>query len=196
MIRHTRLLFAVLTGALIVCPALVFQDVLSAQETADVKIKDLKLKVPAEWKQEEPSNNLRLAQFKIDPVKGDKDAAEMVVSSFGGGGGGVDANLSRWAKQFPPEGRKVKVTKGASPQGTYYVSDISGTFNKPDGPPLAGKTKPMAGYRSVSVILQVPDSAVYFLKLTGPEKTVAAATDSLRNSFGGDAEKEEAYEQK
>ena len=38
------------------------------------------LAVPADWKQEEPSNNLRLAQFKVDPVPGDKEAADLVVS--------------------------------------------------------------------------------------------------------------------
>ncbi len=46
------------------------------------------------------------------------------------------------------------------------------------------------------MILMVADKGVYFLKLTGPEKTVAAAADDLRKSFGGSAEKEEEYELK
>jgi gluconolactonase len=169
----------------------------AADEKAEkVEIQDITLEIPADWKQEAPSNKLRLAQFKVGPADGDKEAAEMVVSSFGGGGGGVDANLQRWIKQFAPEGRKVAVTTGDCPQGKYTLSDLSGTYNKPIGPPIAGKSEPVKGYRSIGVILQVADKGVYFLKLTGPEKTVKKAIAAFRSSFGGNAEKEEKYEVK
>jgi len=169
---------------------------LAAADTEDVKIQDITLSIPASWKQEAPANRLRLAQFKIEPVKEDKEPAEIVVSSFGGGGGGVDANLKRWIGQFEAEGRESKVTSGECEQGKYYISDLSGTYLKPIGPPIAGKTKPAPGYRSVGVILQAVDKGVYFIKLTGPEKTVDAAVKDLRASFGGNEEKEEEYEMK
>lgn len=161
-----------------------------------IEIQDIKLTVPADWKQEPPANKLRLAQFKIDPAEGDKEAAEMVVSSFGGGGGGIDANLKRWVNQFATDGRKEAFTVGECDQGKYYLSDLSGTYNKPIGPPIAGKTQPTKGYRSVGVILQASDKGVYFLKLTGPEKTVAGAIKGLRTCIGGNADKEEEYELK
>ncbi len=195
---HARCSVALLVGlAALILPA-GFRGVLSAEdkavETANVKIKEITLAVPATWTQEEPANNLRLAQFKIDPVKGDKEGAELVVSSFGGGGGGVDPNLKRWVNEFQMEGRKAKITKGESKQGVYYVSDLTGIYNKRIGPPIQGKTAPMPGSRALGIILQVPDANVYFLKLTGPEKTVTAAAAAFRASFGGNAEKEEEYE--
>lgn len=168
-----------------------------AAETKEVKIEDITLNAPATWKQEPPANRLRLAQFKIPAVEGDKEPAELVVSSFPGGGGGIDANLERWVKQFQGEGRKVKITFGACPQGEYYFSEISGTYNRSIGPPIAGRTEAVPGSRSLGVILVVAKGdakEAYFLKLTGPDKTVAAAAEGFRASFGADAAKEKPYE--
>ena len=167
-----------------------FADDKAAEE---VKIEAITLKPPASWKKEPPANRLRLAQFKIPAAEGDKAPAELVISSFAGGGGGVEPNLQRWVSQFQPKDRKVKVTTGTCPQGEYYFSDLSGTFNRPIGPPIAGKTEAVPGSRSLGVILIVGKEA-YFLKLTGPEKTVGEAADAFRASFGGDAAQEKPYE--
>ena len=180
-------------------PARLAQDKKESEkdDVKEVVIKAIKLNVPASWKQEDPSNNLRLAQFKIPPVEGDKPATELVISSFGGDGGGVDQNFKRWIDQFTPEGRKLKMSSGECDQGKYYVNDISGTYLQSTGGPFAGgKKTPMSGYRSLSVVLAVPEKGVYFLRLTGPEKTVTAAADAFRKSFNGNASKEAEYELK
>lgn len=180
-------------------PARLTQDKAETKEveTKEFEVKDIKLKLPTNWKQEDPSNNLRLAQFKLPPAEGEKPTAELVISSFGGDGGGVNANFKRWNEQFTADGRKIKMTTGECPQGKYHVSDISGTYLQSSGGPFAGgKKTPMPNYRSISVVLAVPDSAVYFLRLTGPEKTVTAAAEALRKSIGADASKETDYEMK
>jgi len=166
-------------------------------ETKEVTIKAVKLKVPASWKQEEPSNNLRLSQFKLPAAEGDKPTTELVISSFPGDGGGVNSNFKRWVDQFSPDGRKVKMTSGECKQGKYYVSDISGTYLQSSGGPFAAAKKPptpMPGYRSISVVLTIPETGVYFLRLTGPEKTVSAAAESFRQSIEADPTKESPYE--
>jgi gluconolactonase len=160
------------------------------------KVGDLTLKMPSGWKEQPPANRLRLAQFVIPPVEGDKDPGELVVSFFQGDGGGIDPNLKRWNDQFTGEDKKIKLSQGECEQGVYYFSDVSGTYQKPIGPPIAGKKEPTPGYRSVGIILQVKDKGNYFLRLTGPDKTIAAATEKFRQSFGGDAAKEKAYELK
>lgn len=193
MIRGSSLFRSVLVGTLVFpLMAVAFADEKSDAKTTDVKIQDITLKVPGDWKEEAPSNKLRLAQFQIAPVEGDKEGAELVVSSFGGDGGGVDPNLKRWIGEFDANGRKVKVTKGQSTQGAYYLCDLTGTYNKRLGP-FAGKATPIPGSRALEVILLVPDANIYFLKLTGPEKTVTAAAEKLRTSFGGNSEKETEY---
>lgn len=165
-------------------------------KTNELKIKDLTLKVPATWKSAPPSNNLRLAQFEIPAVKGDKEAAELVVSSFGGTGGGVSANVSRWVGQFAGgKDRKVKVTQGESKDGKYIFVDLSGTYNKSIGPPFRRKTKAVPDSRMLGVILAIEGKAYYFLKLTGPNKTVSSVVDEFRASFGANAKDEKPFEQ-
>ena len=133
----------------------------------------------------------------IPASEGDKPVTELVISSFGGDGGGVDQNFKRWVDQFTADGRKVKSTTGECPQGKYHVSDISGTYLQSSGGPFAGgKKTPMPEYRSISVVLAVANEGTYFIRLTGPEKTVTAAADAFRKSFDGDASKETAYESK
>ena len=163
-----------------------------------IKFEGVMLKIPATWEQQPPSNRLRLGQFAIPAVEGDKDKGELVVSFFRGDGGGIDPNLKRWNDQFESEGRKITLTSGMAPQGKYYLSDVSGTYLKSEGggPFAPGKKTPTPGYRSLSVILQVPDEGNYFLRLTGPAKTIAAAEKEFRTSFGAEAAKEMPYELK
>lgn len=142
----------------------------------------------------EASSRFRLAQFSIPKVAGDPENAEFVVYFFGaGGGGGPEANLHRWIDQFQSHERKVKLTSGKSTQGEYILADVSGTWNKPVGPMIAQKTVEMPGARVVSVLLTGKDQSNYFLRLTGPEKTVSANVDALRTAIGADAKAEKAY---
>ena len=161
----------------------------------EAKIEAITLKVPASWKRQEPANKLRLAQFAIPSAEGDEHPTELVISSFPGGGGGVEANLKRWISQFSSDGRKIKITTGEAPQGTYFLSDVKGTYEYTAGGPFAGGKKELRkDHQSLSVVLVTKDKDVYFLRLTGTEKAVTAAAAGFRASFGGDASKEKDYE--
>jgi gluconolactonase len=162
-----------------------------ASKTNEVKVESLILNVPSTWKQEKPSNNLRLAQFVIPAAEGDKEAGELYISPPIGGT--AEANIERWVGQFVAEGREVKMTQGETAQGKYIVVDLKGTYNKPDGPPVLRKTKPFPGYRMYGVIFSAKEGGNYFFKLTGPEKTVTAQADALRASFGAKAADEKEY---
>lgn len=163
--------------------------VIADEELREVKFEALTLKVPATWKQQPPSNNLRLGQFEIPAAEGDKEPAELTVFNFGFGGG-VKDNVNRWIDQFEANQRKVKTTIGKSPQGEYAFVDITGTYKKPVGPPVTRQTQPAPGFRMLGVILAVDKKGNYFLKLIGPEKTISAAASAFRASIGGN-EKEE-----
>jgi gluconolactonase len=179
---------------LFVVALLVAQRQVAGDEAKDVKVGDITLKTPANWKQSDPTSRLRLAQFAIPAAEGDKDDAELAIFSFGGGGG-VKANIDRWIGQFAADGRKTKTTIGESKSGKYVVLEVEGTYNKPVGPPVLGKTEPTPDSRMLAVILAVEGKGNYFLKLTGPDKTVASASDALRTSFGGDAASEKPLEE-
>jgi gluconolactonase len=163
-------------------------------ETVEVKLKDLVLNIPKDWAASDTVSSMRLATYEIPTAKGDKEKGELAISTFGGDGGGVAANLERWVGQFDAEGRDVVIKKGTAGEHVYHVADISGTYQKSIGPPILRKTQAAKGYRMLGVIVQVKGKGVYFLKLTGPDATVKAQADALRASFGGKTEGEEDYE--
>jgi gluconolactonase len=150
----------------------------------------LKLQVPETWKQAEPQSRLRLAEFQVPAAEGDTQPVELAVFSFGGGGGGVQANIQRWIGQFNAEGRKQQILIGKAEQGQYVFVDISGTYNMPDGPPILQKTKPLPDARMLAVIIGT-EKNVFYLKMTGTAKSVTPQLENFRNAFGADKSTEQ-----
>ncbi|MES2792408.1 MAG: hypothetical protein V4719_22515 [Planctomycetota bacterium] len=187
----TRYLAAIGSGAALAL-ALLVTPVAHAEDakTKAVAVKDITLDVPEGWKAK-PASSFRAAQFEIPAVEGDKEAAELVVFHFGpNGGGGVQANIERWVKQFDAEERKLKIFEGESKQGKYTLVDLSGTWNKTVGPPIAMKTTKVPGARFLGVILHPAEGGDYFIRLTGTEKTVTANAKAFRVALQADPEKE------
>ena len=170
------------------------KELKKAEDAVDVKIGELDLKLPKSWKQSDATRPMRLATFEVPAAEGDTEKSEFVVSSFAGGGGGVDANISRWVGQFAPEGREAVVVQGKAGENEYFIANISGTYMKSAGPAFGGKSTPTPGQRVINVFLNVEGKAVYFLKLTGPDAAVAAQLDAVRASFGGKPDSEKEYE--
>lgn len=159
-------------------------------KTKKVTARDLSLNVPERWKQREPSSSFRVAEFEVPAAKDDKEPGELVITFFGkGGAGGVDANVQRWIGQFDTEGRKFKVFSGKSSQGPYTLVDLTGTYKKPIGPPIAGKSATKSGWRVLNAMVE-NEKGTYFLKLDGPATTIATAETEFRSAFGADAKDE------
>ncbi len=189
----TRYLTAIGSGtalalALLVTPVAFAEDA----KIKEIEVKDIKLDVPETWKAKPlPAAGFRAAQFEIPPVEGDKEAAELVVFHFGpNGGGGVQANIDRWVKQFDAEERKLKIFDGKTKQGEYVLVDLSGTWNKPVGPPIAMKTTKAPGSRFLGVILKPANGGDYYIRLTGPAKTVTENAKAFRIAIKADLEQE------
>jgi hypothetical protein len=145
----------------------------------EVTIGDLKSRVPADWVEEKPSSRFRVKQFRLQPVKDDKDNAEVVIFYFGEGGGGtVQDNIKRWkAMIIPPEGKKIddvaKVEKKKinNLSATYF--DANGTYlfkDRPFDPNAEVSRRP--NYRMIKVIFETKKGP-YYLSLIGPADTVA-----------------------
>jgi hypothetical protein len=161
-----------------------------AAKTKKVEAKDIALNVPENWKQKPQVRDPRIVEFEVPPAGDDKEAGEFVVFYFGErGAGGVEANVERWIGQFEEEGRKVKAVTGESTAGKYTFVDLTGTYNKSIGPPVAGKKKRLPGWRVLNAAIET-DAGPYYLKLDGPEKTVAAIENEFRAAFGGKKESE------
>jgi gluconolactonase len=163
-----------------------------AAATVKVPFENFTLDVPKTWEKQQPTSRLRLGQFSIPAAEGDKEPSELAI--FPPFGGSVQANVDRWIGQFEGQGREMKATQGESTQGKYVFVELTGTYKKPIGPPIAQMTESVPDYKMLGVILTLKDGGNVFLKLTGPKKTVAAVAEAYRKSFGGDASKETKYE--
>ena len=167
-----------------------------AAKSKTVEVGSLKLSVPENWKQKPQVRDPRVAEFQIPGAGDDKVASDYVVFFFGKqGAGGLEANVQRWISQVEPEGRKVRTFTGESSNGKYTLVDLTGTYKKSMGPPVLMKTTAMPEWRVINVFIET-DAGPYFLKIDGPQKSVAEIEDELRASFGAkkDSEKERKAE--
>jgi hypothetical protein len=189
-----RLSFATLVPAVFafcLAPVLHADEAGDKQKTREVKIDDITLAVPEDWKQTPPSSNLRKAQFEIPAAERDREPTELVVFFFGGASGTFAQNHERWRGEFDPRGLRIKLTQGESPQGDYVVADLRGTHV---GSAFARRPQPLEDARMLMLVLTVEGKGPYYLKATGPEKTIASIETSLRTAIGADPEKEKEYE--
>jgi hypothetical protein len=123
---------------------------------------------PAAWRPVTPTSPMRKATFKIPKAAGDDEDAELSVTQVGGG---LDMNLTRWEKQFAGGAPLARSTRKA---GDLDVTLVEGkgtlTGSGMPGAPATPKDHQML----LGAIVTSVEPA-YFFKLTGPEKTVAAA---------------------
>ena len=164
------------------------KDAKEPEKTREVKAKEITLTVPESWKQKE-ARGFRAAEFALPPQGDEKIDGEYTVFFFPMGGGDAAANTTRWIGQFVAEGRKSKVFTGKTKDGRYTLVDVSGTYNKSVGPPVAGQTKTLPNWRMLAVVLET-EGGNYFLKLDAGTKTTAAAEKAFRASFGADPKAE------
>tara|TARA_A100000164_G_scaffold171468_1_gene152312 strand:- start:2588 stop:3238 length:651 start_codon:yes stop_codon:yes gene_type:complete len=127
-------------------------------------------KIPNSWLREQPSTNMRLAQFKLPGPLG---VAELVV--FSGIGGSIDENLNRWYGQF----KNINETnvKSEVERSTEIIRDMSVTFAYLEGTYLksnfgmGGAAEEMNDYAMLAAIMSSSYGPYYF-KTTGPKKTI------------------------
>ncbi len=137
---------------------------------------ELRLEPQPGWVVVEPANAMRLAQFVLPRVEGDDADGELVVYHFGGGGGGVDANVERWCGQFEqPDGRAsqdvVAVTRRAVGDEVATEVRLEGTY--------VGETFPGSGVferdegRALRAAIVPSSQGQLYAKLLGPRRTIA-----------------------
>jgi hypothetical protein len=131
--------------------------------------------VPASWQNEQPANNMRVAQAIIPGPGG---PGNLVVFYFGpGGGGGVEANIQRWVDQMEgPAG--TNPTPETFETNGYHVTwiDVPGTL-KPSNMGT-GPTTEQPNSRLLGAVVEGPGGP-WFFKATGPDSTISAERDNF-----------------
>ena len=136
--------------------------------------------LPTEWKKAEPAFAMRKYQADVPKVAGDAENGEFVVTVAGGG---LDANIKRWAGQFGgAESLKGKYEVKTASGGTATVAELEGPYSAMT---MQGPQPAKDGYKQLGAIVSTPQGD-FFLKLVGPKKTVdqfKAAFDAMVGSF-------------
>jgi hypothetical protein len=148
---------------------------LAANQTGGTQTVDaggVTFQAPASWQKVQPKSAMRKAQLNVPPTAGDTEPAELVVFVFPGGAGTVDQNVERWRQQFrDASGQAPQVARSAAKGKDVDVTrvEVAGTYTDP----FAGRGA-QPNYHLLGAIVELPNAS-YFLKMVGPEKTVAAA---------------------
>lgn len=121
------------------------------------------------WKKIQPRINMIEAEFKIPKSEGDAADGRMTIMRAGGG---VEANVQRWQSQFVGDSKFKRTETKVAGQKVHWV-DIKGNFMEGMGGPFGPKTK-RENYRMLGVIIETAANGLYFIKLTGPQKTIDA----------------------
>ena len=139
---------------------------------------NLTFSAPPAWKSVATSSCMRVAQFAVPKAAGDPADAELVLYYFGGSGGTVDANINRWLGQMQqPDGKPSSAVakRDARTVNGLKVTlvDVSGTYVA-EMTPGAKERHNSPNFRLRAAVIETPNGP-YFIKLTGPAKTVAAS---------------------
>ncbi|MEZ6136286.1 MAG: hypothetical protein R3C53_15430 [Pirellulaceae bacterium] len=160
-------------------------------ELADGK---LMLQMPKEWKKETPKSRIVQYEFSAPVASKEedskdagkpKDKAELARITIMGAGGSVKDNIERWYGQFE-DAAKVKeagkVEEFAAGGHTVHFVNLAGTFKDTAGAGPFSGAKPVLreDYRMLGGIIVTKDLGQYFIKITGPAKTVEALEDGFK----------------
>ena len=139
-----------------------------------VELGAITLTAPAGWQQMQPSSSFVAAEFALPRAEGDDADGRLTVSTAGGT---VEANVDRWKGQFGPQAKQARPEEIDVDGLKVTLVDLSGNFKDQRGPFAPAVDRP--GYRMIAAIVPV-DGQLHFIKATGPEKTIAAHADQIR----------------
>src|SRR5262245_13871256 len=150
-------------------------------------IAGLTFNAPATWKSVPTSSSMRVAQYALPHATGDTEDAELVLYYFGGSGGSVEANIERWLGQMQqPDGKpsSAMAKRESRTVNTLKVTlvDVSGTYVA-EMTPGAKERHNSPNFRLRAAVIETPNGP-YFIKLTGPAKTVAGADKTFEQFLG------------
>ncbi len=149
----------------------------AAEAPAQFKVSELGFQRPSAWEWVGTApGGMRKAQLKVPNPSG--DAGEVVFFHFGpNNGGGTQANVERWYRQFQGTREQIKAKseegKAGEAKVTYVFAEGTYLSGMPGGPQT-----PKEGYALAGAIIEDPAGAV-FVKFTGPK----ALVDGSREEF-------------
>jgi hypothetical protein len=143
------------------------------QSQGDPKAVGIDYDLPAGWNRVAPGSSMRIDQATIPGPAG---SADMVLFFFGAGsGGGVQANLDRWAAQVESKTPPKQESFDANGLKVTWL-DVSGVL-KPSSMGMGPQTD-QPNSRMFAAVIE-GEGGPWFFKVTGPEETLAGQRDAF-----------------
>lgn len=131
---------------------------------------------PEGWGRKAGASQFVEAEFVLPKADGDENDGRLTLSQAGGD---IKLNIDRWKGQFGGKPERESTTELDLEIGKVTVVDFSGEFDDRRGP-FAPPVK-RAGYRMWTAIIPLGEGETrYFVKATGPEKTIASHLEKLQ----------------
>lgn len=125
---------------------------------------------PSGWILEEPTNNMRKAQYRVpDRQKQAKDALFVLSTTRAWGPESFQENLDRWSGQMGGASPKVETFVG---QCKTTLVDLTGDYRSDFDP------EPVPNARMFVAVVETAE-APWFFKLVGPQETVGGWRDEF-----------------
>ncbi len=154
-------------------------NVVAEEQPAEIRLAEgaLTMIAPKEWKKKEPRFRIIQYEFSIAGPDEKTPAARVTIM---GAGGSVTANVDRWKAQFKQVTKSDQETE-KNGEVQVHLIDIRGTYRERAGGPFSGAPEKLRpDYRMLGAIIVTPGKGQYFIKIIGPEKTLAKQDDALK----------------
>jgi hypothetical protein len=147
-----------------------------AADPVSFQVGEFTFQRPADWTWNPSNSPMRKAQLAVSGPDG--ALGEIVFSHFGPGqGGSVADNVRRWLAQFQNPASSTSQSESINGRSVTFVG-ASGTFlsGMPGTPPI-----PLEGYAMRGAIMESPQHGDVYVKLTGPQAVVDAASPAFES---------------
>jgi hypothetical protein len=139
----------------------------------------IKFEAPAGWVKEEPSSNMRKAQYKVSDKAKKAADAQLALFYFGPRNDMLEDNIKRWAQQMGADDPKPEIIPGKC---RVTLVDLKGTYTGDQ------QTGPQENSRLLAAVVENKDGPWYF-KLVGPLDTVGPWREEFITMLKGAGEK-------
>ena len=146
------------------------RSTLPAGESTERMYGGMKFDIPAGWEEKATASTMIVAEFGLP---GGAGPGRLTLSLAGGG---TAANMDRWRGQFrrgPTDPEPTEAPISAAGKAATLI-DVRGTYSDTFG---GGGSKP--DWELLGVASPIDEDHNYFVKLTGPQETVAAHRDEF-----------------
>lgn len=145
---------------------------LAADAPATFVVSDLQFTRPSTWTAVKTESPMRKAQLSVPAGKAGTEAGEVIFFHFGpSNGGGTQANVDRWYRQFQGSRDQIKARTEDGRAGALKVTYVHAEGTYLSGMP-GGPQTPKPGFALLGAIVEAAGGHI-FVKFTGPKDVVA-----------------------